>query len=87
MSLPFPEGTDALATDSEQRSLQKLVELANNSPGGGSSGPDVKFGAATDPNGSVSGSVDDIYKSDESQGGDGTIWLKKTGNGTNTGWI
>jgi hypothetical protein len=88
MSLPFPEGTAALPTDSEQRSLQKLVELANNGGGGGGgSGPDVKFGAFTDPNGNVTGSVDDIYKSVEADGGDGSVWLKQSGAGTDTGWI
>ena len=54
--------------------------------GGGGSGPDVKFGAATDPKGSVSGSVDDFYKSSEALGGDGSLWVKRTGAGTNTGW-
>lgn len=54
--------------------------------GGGGGGPDVKFGAFADPNGNVTGSVDDIYKSVESLGGDGTLWIKHTGSG-DTGWI
>jgi hypothetical protein len=87
VALPFPEGTEALPTDSEQRSLQKLVELANSGGGGGGSGPDVKFSGDLDPNGVITGSVDDIFKSVESLGGDGSIWVKHTGTATNTGWI
>lgn len=53
---------------------------------GGGSGPDVKFNSFFDPNGNVTGSVDDIYVSSLNLGGDGSIWFKRTGNGTNTGW-
>lgn len=56
------------------------------SGGGGGSGPDVKFGAFTDPNNNVTGSPDDLYKSSEALGGDGSLWVKRTGAGTNTGW-
>lgn len=55
--------------------------------GGGGGGPDVKFNSFLDPNGNVTGSVDDIYKSVESLGGDGSVWFKQTGTATNTGWI
>lgn len=56
------------------------------SSGGGGSGPDVKFNSFNDPNGNVVGSVDDIYVSSIALGGDGSVWFKRTGNGTNTGW-
>lgn len=47
----------------------------------------TRYGAHTDPNGKVKGNVGDEYKSVESLGGDGTLWVKHTGAWTKTGWI
>lgn len=43
-------------------------------------------GAFLDPNGNVTGSVGDIFKSAESLGGDGTLWFKVSGTATDSGW-
>lgn len=45
------------------------------------------FGAFFDPNGNQTGKPGDWYKSVESLGGDGSVWVKQTGNNTTTGWI
>lgn len=81
----FPEGTTALVTDSEQRSLVKIVDLLNNGAGGGGSGSTNHIGADFDPNGIVTGAVGDTYLSALSLGGDGSVWYKTSGSG-NTGW-
>lgn len=61
--------------------------LKSSGGGGGGSG-DVSghVGAFLDPNGNVTGNVNDIYYSRVALGGDGTVWFKGSGNGTNTGW-
>lgn len=41
------------------------------------------FGTVADPNGSVIGSVGQFYKNTSS----GELWIKHTGDLTNTGWI
>ena len=86
MALPFPEGTTALATDSELRSLQKICELVASGGGGGGAGLTYYQGAGLDPNGVQSGSVGDVYHSKVSLGGDGSTWWKVSGTGTTTVW-
>lgn len=81
----YPEGTTALVFDPEQRSLVKIVSLLTSGGGGGGGGSNTS-GAAFDPNGSVTGSPGDIYKSAISLGGDGSEWFKVSGTATNTGW-
>lgn len=44
------------------------------------------FGSALDPNGVQTGQAGDVYKSLVSQGGDGSIWVKRTSGGTDN-WI
>ena len=39
-----------------------------------------------DPNGAITGSPGDQFKSAISLGGDGSLWVKVSGVGTNTGW-
>ena len=85
MSLPFPEGTTALPTDSEQRSLQKINQLLlTGGGGGGGGGNDVTVGPDPDPNGLYDGAIGDQYFSAPSRTGDGSLWTNT--NGTNTGW-
>jgi len=79
----YPEGTAALVTDSEQRSLVKIVSIL--AAGGGGSGSTNRIGADFDPNGIVTGAVGDTYLSALSLGGDGSVWYKTSGTG-NTGW-
>ena len=52
-------------------------------PAGSDSPPTVYFGTYGDPNGNQVGVVGDFYKDTD----DGTLWVKQTGNNTNTGWI
>lgn len=62
------------------------VLIFSSGGGGGGAGLTYHQGAFTDPNGNVTGSVGDVYKSRIALGGDGTVWWKETGTGTNTGW-
>lgn len=76
MALPYPEGTTALATDSELRSLQKIVELLNNGAGGGGglSGSGSPEGVETaNPGTTYWDATNDVF------------YVKDTGTG-NTGW-
>lgn len=78
MSLPFPEGTTALATDSEQRSLQKLVELANSGGGGGGGvGEVVKLTGSNTPGAAPASGGGIAYN----EAGD--MWRYDAG----TGWV
>jgi len=43
-------------------------------------------GAALDPNGSISGSVGDMYHSKTTLGGDGSTWVKISGTSSTTVW-
>lgn len=53
---------------------------------GGGAGLTYYQTGALDPNGSVTGSVGDVFHSRVSLGGDGSTWWKVSGNATNTGW-
>lgn len=52
-------------------------------PSGSDSPSTVYFGTYGDPNGNQVGVVGDFYKDTT----EGTLWVKQTGNNTNTGWI
>lgn len=53
--------------------------------GGNGAGLTYHQSGALDPNGSVVGTVGDVFHSRVSQGGDGSVWWKVSGTG-NTGW-
>jgi hypothetical protein len=54
--------------------------------GGGGAGLTYYQGSALDPNGTITGSIGDVYHSRLGLGGDGSTWWKVTGTATNTGW-
>lgn len=60
---------------------------ASSSSPSGTQGMQQYFGGFTNPNGNVIGNVQDLYFSQPSLGGDGRLWSKTAGNGTNTGWV
>lgn len=74
----FPEGNAALPTDSEMRSLIKIVDLLG---GGGSSSVGGGLAGVGSPEGVVTARPGQVY-TDTSTGG---FWNKITGTG-NTGW-
>lgn len=55
-------------------------------PAGANGVANVTIGGFLDPNGSVVGNVKDLYFSSPALGGDGTMKVKTSGTGTNTGW-
>lgn len=73
----FPEGTAALPTDSEQRSLIKLVDLVGSGAGGGGG-----LSGSGSPEGVVTASPGRTYYDTSSSG----FWVKHSGAG-NTGWV
>ena len=79
MPLFYPENNTALPTDSEMRSLSKIVDLLN----GGGSGGGLGSGLAgpTDPEGVVAARPGQVYTNTTT----GSFWNKLTGTGT-TGW-
>lgn len=81
MSVSYPEGTAALATDSEQRSLVKIVDLLN-SGGGGGGGTGATYSGSGSPEGSQTGSPGNTYWDATNN----VFYVKDTGSGTNTGW-
>lgn len=52
-------------------------------PSGTATPSTVYYGTYGDPNGNQVGDVGDWYKDTA----DGTLWVKQTGTGNNTGWI
>lgn len=80
MALPWlPEGTTSLATDSPQRSLWKIVDLASGGGGSGTGGAG-SIGVGS-PEGVLTASPGTTYGTAA-----GGFWYKVTGTG-NTGWI
>lgn len=77
MPIPYPEGTTALPTDSEQRSLTKIVELiasGSGSGGGGLSGSGSPEGVETaEPGTTYWDATNNVF------------YVKDSGSGT-TGW-
>jgi len=58
-------------------------DTGDTGPTGASGGLPPLFGTDADPNGFVVGSVGQFYKNTST----GELWIKQTGNLTNTGWI
>jgi len=73
----LPEGTTSLSSDSEQRSLWKLVDLGAS---GGSGGAGTYSGVGS-PEGVVTAAPGAIYTNTA-----GELWAKETGVGS-TGWV
>ena len=73
----FPEGTTALPTDNEQRSLIKLVALLDSGQGGGGG-----LAGVGSPEGVVAANPGRTYLDTSTNG----FWVKNNGTGT-TGWF
>ena len=73
----FPEGTVPLPTDSEQRSLIKLVSLLGSGQGGGGG-----LAGVGSPEGVVAANPGRTYVDTSTN----AFWVKNNGGGT-TGWI
>lgn len=72
LRIPFPR---LEAPKAMIQLLQKIIELA----------PHTHYFAG-DPNGNVTGDIGDLCIN--TSGGAGvTLWVKESGNGTNTGWV
>jgi hypothetical protein len=69
MALPYPEGTAALASDSEQRALHKIVQLLNDGAGGGALADAQVFKSTSDPSGSPGVTAAIHYRTDN-----GAVW-------------
>jgi hypothetical protein len=82
----YPEGATILVGDDVLRSVHKLVATAMSGvpgpPGPPGGGANSTVGSGS-PNGAVSGNPGDKYL----DGDVDAIWTKKTGVGTNTGWV
>lgn len=77
MPLPYPEGTTALATDSEQRALHKILEAINDGAGAGGGG----LSGSGSPEGVVTANPGTTYDDATNN----VFYVKDTGTG-NTGW-
>lgn len=91
--LPTPYPTTLPAVSADLSALQQedaevvlwtiLFQLLIPLAGGGYGFSGVRTGAAA-PNGSAYGNIGDLYY--QSGAGNGHLWGKQAGNGTNTGW-
>lgn len=79
----YDDAGDALYVNTGEDRNSEWTEFTGTA--GSGAGLTYHQSGALDPNGSVTGTVGDVFHSRVSQGGDGSTWWKVSGSG-NTGW-
>jgi hypothetical protein len=84
----YPEGTTPYASDAPQRSLNKINTLLTSLIAAMGSGAASATSGTDEPNGSVTGTVDNaMYFQLDGNGDVVTIWLFTGTVGQDTGWV